>query len=767
MSSPSLSTSESSIAWICLDEASSSPLNPLSQKVRSFILNKLQAAIENPSIRSIVIYGKQNFSAGADLTEFGQLLQSGSIETSGSGPSLLDVVAALDACPKPTVAAIRGACLGGGLEVALACHYRVAYNKSQLGLPEVHVGVIPGAGGTQRLPRCIGLAQALTLILTGKAVDATKAKDLGLVDDVVEETHKITKGQDRKSSEVLMEKAQRWALWAQVMPVEDRRLSRQSAYAKLSSPAEGHVMLHAASLQFPTHQGANGVRAALEAIRACCLNDQDFEQGMQREGELFMQVLLSMEGQAQRHAFFAIRKCQKPLYPRISVSSHPLLQAQPSTVQVAVIGAGTMGGGIAMVLLQTGFTVWLVDVSKPALERGVQGLHKLVESYVKRRRLTQSAGRDLLVRLKPTQSMDNLSQCQLVVEAVVEKMSVKQQIFRKLADVTPSSAILLSNTSTLDIDKIATGAFGSNHGRLQQFAGWHFFSPAHVMKLVEIVVGSRTSQYTVALLQVLTKRIRKIGVVVGNCDGFCGNRLLKPYQSETVALLTEGCSIEKIDKAFLDFGMALGPFQLGDLAGNDVGYNIRKERGWVRTNKSDPTPPSRPHRYTELADDMVTILGRNGQKVMKGWYDYDSAIGKGRQGLPSDEMSSFLQSYVTNQSSANISAQEIVERVLFPLVNEGFKCLEENIAHRPSDIDVVYLYGYGFPHWRGGPMWWADNDIGLPVLLEKLRSFSRKFPGTEHYVPSKLLEECVKLQMTAEEYYQRGPHIKGRTRSRL
>lgn len=721
-------------------------LNPLGRTLRLYIWEQLQSAANSERVTSIVLTGGgPNFSAGADLTEFASVW---SILSSNDGddksvsrllwvPSLIDVVNVIEGSAKPVVACIQGACLGGGLEVALACHYRIAGAEAKLGLPEVHVGVIPGAGGTQRLPRLIGLQAALQMILTGVPVNAQKAVTLKLVDAVV-------------VTDDLLRSACQWAAWAEVMPLVDRRLSLRTVS---ESPPTVHTLCHVASLSLPV-QGSAGVRAALEACRASSI--LPFAQGMQREGELFVQVLRSAEGQARRHAFFAVRSAQKRTHP--ADPNHLLLQKDVSSVQMAVIGAGTMGGGIALVLLQAGFLVILVDVSKPALAKGVAMIRSVVDSHVKRKKITEKVAMNLLSRLTATQSMDALSDCQLVVEAVVEKMEIKQSIFRTLNAVTGPSCILLSNTSTLDIDTMASVL---DVPRRPLFAGWHFFSPAHVMKLVEIVVGQVSSAETTALLQALTKRIGKIGVVVGNCDGFCGNRLLRPYSAETVMLLVEdGVSIEKVDKALRNFGMALGPFELSDLAGNDIGYNIRRERGWVREADALSAPPKRPSRYTELADDMVSQLGRLGQKTGKGWYDYDPAVGKGRKALPSKEMSDFLSRYVQSVTwqQRSLSESEIVERVLYPLVNEGFKCLEEGIARAPGDIDVVYLYGYGWPAWKGGPMHWADHQVGLPTLLNKLQEFHRQYPDTDHYEPSKLLQKCVEQGMAVEDYCEQGQH---------
>jgi 3-hydroxyacyl-CoA dehydrogenase/enoyl-CoA hydratase/carnithine racemase len=731
---------------IDFSKATNNVLNPLGRKLRVYIWEQLQQASTDPNVTSIVLTGggAGNFSAGADLTEFGSAATMlWSDDGTGAGdatpfvPSLIDVVNAIEASRKPVVAAIQGACLGGGLEVALACHYRVAaaHSATKLGLPEVHVGVIPGAGGTQRLPRWIGLQQALSMILTGVPVNAKKALQLKLVDAVVEK------------SDDLLTTACQWAAWAEVMPLSNRRASLRSVP---ESPPTAHALCHVASLALPAvNGGGEGVRAALEACRASYT--LPFAEGMQREGELFLQVLQSAEGNARRHAFFAVRTAQKMTHPAVR---HILLQKDGvASIPTAVIGAGTMGGGIALVLLQAGFSVFLVDVSKPALDKGVAMIHSVVESYVKRKKVTEAVAKNILSRLTATQNLNDLSGCQLVVEAVIEKMEIKQKIFRTLNAVTGPDCILLSNTSTLDIDKMASVLDAS---RRPLFAGWHFFSPAHMMKLVEIVVGDATSTETTALLQALTKRIGKIGVVVRNCDGFCGNRLLRPYSAETVMLLVEdNATIEQVDRALLNFGMALGPFQLSDLAGNDVGYNIRRERGWVRREDEPSTPTNRPARYTELADDMVSQLGRLGQKTGKGWYDYDPAIGKGRKALPSQEMADFVARYVISKQMS-LSEHEIVERVLYPLVNEGFNCLEELIARTPGDIDVVYLYGYGWPAWRGGPMYWADHQIGLAALLNKLQEFHRRFPETDHYEPSNLLERCVEQGMTVEEYCSRG-----------
>jgi 3-hydroxyacyl-CoA dehydrogenase/enoyl-CoA hydratase/carnithine racemase len=739
------------------------PLNPLSRSLRAYILDGLQRAKSDPSVTSVILIGDAtkgggggNFSSGADLTEFTSLNEGDSESARKSvlsSPSLLDVIEAIDGSLKPIVAAIAGVALGGGLEVALSCHYRVSTLTSSLGLPEVQVGLIPGAGGTQRLPRCVGLQNALQMILSGQAVTAPKALKLGLVDYVA----------DPSQNQDLLEEAQKWAKFGEVMPLEPRRISARSVPE--THPAMAHTMLHVASLSLPS-VGSECQRASIEAIRASVFA-KTFRDGMNVEAEQFVRLITHPEGRARRHAFFATRQAQRPVVPQTQRLAAPplslLLSAKVqdrNQVQAGVIGAGTMGSGIATVLLLAGYRVCLTDVNAPALENGVKAVQSNVESAVRRRKLKPEQAKAMLEKqFRSSQALGDMDRCQLVVEAVVENLSVKRKIFAELCRTCPPSALLLSNTSTLSIDAIAE-AVPTNPGRV---AGWHFFSPAHVMKLVEIVRGKQSSVKTVSALQALSKIIGKISVVVGNCDGFCGNRLLKPYSAETALLLAEGATITQVDQALVSFGMALGPFQMGDLAGNDVGYNIRKERGWVRLNKDGPPPPQRPHRYTELVDDMVSEYGRLGQKVGKGFYDYPDPTDR-RRAVESPEMSALLEKHRVGYNARQYTDEQIVQRVLYPLVNEGFKCLEEGIVTSPSDIDVVYLYGYGFPAWRGGPMHWADHQVGLPTLLRTLEKFSTEFPATEHYKPSKLLRDCVRLGVTVETYYQQQMMKQGRSR---
>lgn len=586
------------------------PLNPLGLALRRHIWQALDRAEHDATIRGVILYGgdhgnRSNFSAGADLTEFGLIENGGGAAgfSSNNGDAgglfpLVDLVTKVEDFPKPVVAAIRGNALGGGMEVALSCHYRISDWTGTFGLPEVHVGVIPGAGGTQRLPRLVTVAKAMDMILTGEPIGAVEAKKYGLVDHVV--------GTGEANEGSLLDVAQRWADWAALMPLGDRRVGRRKVREQ---PHELEIVFATAAKKLPpVEMGGEGVHAAFQAIKACLLPIQE---GSAVELKWFFKTLAGHQGQARRHAFFAVRKAQKPLGR--PPKDHPLLQKSLENHVAAVVGAGLMGSGICLVLLQAGFTVHLVDVYKESLEKGVAFLKGSIQSYVKRGRMSEERAKKMLHSLKPTQRMEDLSKCSLVVEAVIEDMTIKKTIFASLDEITPSHCILLSNTSTLDIDEMASALSPT---RRPLFAGWHFFSPAHVMKLVEIVVGAATAFETTCVIQQLTKRVGKIGVVVGNCDGFVGNRLLISYSGETALLLDEGvATISSVDKACLRFGMSLGPFQMGDLAGLDIGYNIRKHRGWVSVGGAPA--PNRPARYAEVADVLVSDYKRLGQKSGK------------------------------------------------------------------------------------------------------------------------------------------------------
>ena len=714
-----------STATVAVLEFGDGKLNPLGGLTRQAIQDQLELWRTDCSVASIVLMGRggNHFSAGADMVEF-----------TNPTPNVLSVTEltfVIESYPKPIIAAIQGVALGGGLELALSCHYRVALPNAKLGLPEVQVGVIPGAGGTQRLPRLVGVESAVDMILKGKQISGTTAMALRLVDGLC------------PPQQSLLDCAAQWASWAEHMTLPRARdITLDAKHVQ--------TVCDAAETKLPSIDlGGFGVHAALKAIRA----SSDFVQGMETEQDLFWETLAHPQGQARRHAFFAVRAAQKGK-PLPQGFRHALLQPSPQ-VEVGVIGAGLMGSGIALVLLQAGFTVHLVDINDTALQKGIQFLQYTIATNVKRGVWPKKKAEDVGKRLKSSTKLQNLKDCQLVVEAVLESMKVKQQVFKTLDEVTGPETLLLSNTSTLSIDTIASVL---SPRRRANCAGWHYFSPAHKMQLVEIVVGKESSDLNIAVLQSLTKKIGKIGVTVGNCHGFVGNRMVATYTGEACFLLAEGvATVESVDNALAKVhGMIMGPFTMGDLAGNDIGYFIRKEQGLTRDPKTKQMGPNRGNRrYTELGDDMVTELGRLGQKAGKGWYDYDPKIGKGRIGVPSKELAEFIKRYYPVVRKPALDSKGIIERILFPLVNEGFKILEEGMALRPSDIDVIYLYGYGWPAWRGGPMFWADNEIGLAYLLKTLQGLYKEYPGSEWFKPSKLLETCVKMHFTVEEYYKK------------
>jgi 3-hydroxyacyl-CoA dehydrogenase/enoyl-CoA hydratase/carnithine racemase len=604
----SSANNESSILLVDFSSVSttngSNPLNPLGLSLRQYIWRSLDRAADDDSIRCVILYGggglstKNNFSAGADLTEFAtfeqQRRQPNQPKSASTFP-LIELVEKIENFSKPVIAAISGNALGGGLEVAMSCHYRITDTSGKFGLPEVHVGVIPGAGGTQRLPRLVTVPKALEMIVTGKPIGAKEAREIGLVDHVVD-----------SPNESVVDVAKRYAEWAVLMPLADRRVGHKTVK---ETPEQIKMILSVASKDIPSPEmGGEGMRAAMEAVKACTL---PIKEGSAVELQQFFKTMTSNQGKARRHAFFAVRKAQKPLGqpPR----NHPLLQKSVENQTVAVVGAGLMGSGIAMVLLKAGFIVRLVDVYKESLDKGMAFLTGSIQSYVQRGTITQESATKMMQSLKPTQRLEDLSSCSLVVEAVIEDMKIKKKIFSTLDKIIPTTCILLSNTSTLDIDEMATAV---SQSRRPLFAGWHFFSPAHVMKLVEIVLGKATSLETTCVMQQLTKRIGKIGVVVGNCDGFVGNRLLISYSAETTLLLEEGvASVSSVDNAFLKFGIALGPFQMADLAGLDIGYNIRKQRGWISVGEAPSL--NKPSRYPEVADVIVSEYKRLGQKSGK------------------------------------------------------------------------------------------------------------------------------------------------------
>jgi 3-hydroxyacyl-CoA dehydrogenase len=573
-----------------------------------------------------------------------------------------------------------------------------------------------------------------------------------------------------KDNESVIECAIRWAQWSVSLPstvLNSRRLFYRNVPVDTDGVGNGDLCDMALTSLPLKEKGGESAHCCVEAIRAS-FELESFDAGINAESALFDDLLYhSLQGRAYRHIFFAERSSSSSSLSngggKTSGSSGGGLVNGKGTI--GVIGAGTMGRGIAVSFLRAGFgPVIMVDVNPDGLAAGVKDVRSILEGESKRGKIDSSKLAVILSHLESSSDLSSLVDCDLIVEAAFENLKVKREIFTKLdAIVTKKDALILSNTSTLDVDAIASSL---SPDRRQYCAGMHFFSPAHVMKLVEVVRGSNTSSSALAVIRAVTKRIKKVPVVVGNCDGFVGNRMLHPYSSESCLLLAEygggssGLTISNIDAAMGPkyFGMAVGPFVLYDIAGNDIGYNIRREKGLLRDPKTGIVGPNRKQiRYTELADEIVE-MGRLGQKTKKGWYDYDPKVGKGRKPIPSSEVQDLIDKYSMNSHlrGSKLSRDEIVARVFFPLVNEGFKILEEGIASDPGDIDIIYLYGYGWPAWRGGPMFWADNYVGLPQILKELERFHQMYPNSEYFQPSELLRKCVELNVGVQEYYTKG-----------
>ena len=687
------------IAVIAIDNP---PVNALSPGVPEGIAAALEQIEKDESINAAVLIGAgRTFVAGADIREFGKI-KSGSERCVGH----LALFFRLESCRKPIVAAIHGTAFGGGLELAMAAHYRVAVADAQVGQPEVKLGLIPGAGGTQRLPRLAGVAKAVEMCAQGNSIKAGEAQKFGIVDRIVDGD--------------LLEGAIRFAHEVAGKPVPRAR----ELNVKLGSAAENAPILAAARENVRKKQrGLMAPLAAIDAIEAA--TRMPFEQGCEEEQRLFLQCLLSEQSKALIHVFFGEREVAKiPDVPKDT----PTIPVN----SVGVVGAGTMGGGIAMVFANAGMPVLLKEADQAALDRGVRNIEKNYAASVSRGRFTQSFVDERLKLIRPTLSFDGFGGVDMVVEAVFEGMALKKDVFRELDRICKPSAILASNTSTLSIDEIA-----SVTSRRQAVIGTHFFSPANVMRLLEIVRGATTSKEAIATCMQLAKRLGKIGVLVGNCFGFVGNRMFGPYRREAQFLVEEGASIEAVDKAMYDFGMAMGPLATGDLAGLDVGWRIRKEN---------------PQLFKEAArkafiEDRLCEMGRYGQKTGAGWYKYDEK----RQASSDPEVATMIRKWSKEAGipQREISSDEIVDRLTYALVNEGARILEEGYALRAVDIDIIYLNGYGFPAYRGGPMWHADR-FGLGKVLERIREFERRLGNW--WEPAPLLKRLAEEGQTFSLY---------------
>jgi len=665
------------------------PVNALGHGVREGLQQCLRDALADEQIRAVVVIGEgKTFPAGADIHEFGKPPQQ---------PALPTVIDEYEASDKLVVAAIHGTALGGGLEVALGCDYRVALDSARLGLPEVKLGLLPGAGGTQRLPRLVGAQKALEMVVGGNPVKAKEALSLGLVDEMV--SGDLLDGALAYTRQLLADNAPLRKL---------RDLAVPDAQDGLFDQFEQSIARKQRGFKAPF--------SCIKAVKAAV--ELPFDKGVERERELFFELLVSPESAAQRHVFFAEREVAK--VPGLDKNT-----PKREINQVAVIGAGTMGGGIAMNFANAGIPVRLLEVKEDALERGVAVIRKNYENTAKKGRITDEQVEQRMALIQPTLSYDDLSDVDLVIEAVFENMDVKETVFSELDRVCKPGAILATNTSTLDVDRIA-----SFTGRPEDVMGMHFFSPANVMKLLENVRGEKTSDEVVATVMDLSRRIGKVGVLVGVCHGFVGNRMLHRRQAEAVQLVNEGASPQQVDKVLFDLGFPMGPFAMSDLAGMDVGYRIREE-----LRKEDPANgPAR-----NWTDELVEA-GRLGQKTQAGVFDYKDGD---RTPVPSTAVDGIIEQYRSNNgiTPREISDQEILERCMYVMVNEGAKILEEGIAARPLDVDVIWIYGYGFPVYRGGVLFWADQ-VGVKAIFEKVNEIYQQ-TGSDVWKPAKLLSDLA------------------------
>jgi 3-hydroxyacyl-CoA dehydrogenase len=675
------------------------PVNAISPAVAGGLQACIESARKDASIRALVLIGAgQTFIAGADIKEFRKITSGEKARGEGLGPLLR----ALEACEKPIACAIHGSALGGGLELAMACHYRVAARSAQVGQPEVKLGIIPGAGGTQRLPRLAGVAKAIEMCVQGDPIKAPDALRYGILDEIVEGD--------------LLEGAIRFLRGALAAGVEPRKIRERDE--KLGD-AGTNAALFAAAREAAARRGRGllAPRRAIDAVEAA--TRLPFDQGLQREAELFSECLFSDQSKALVHVFFAERAASK--IPDVAKDT-PVAAVRSA----GVVGAGTMGSGIAMVYANAGIPVALQEADQAALDRGMATIRKSYLSSVQKGRLTQEVADARLALVRPTLAFEGFGEADIVVEAVFEGMKLKKEVFAELDKVCKPDAILATNTSYLDVDEIASAT-----SRPQRVIGNHFFAPPHVMRLLEVVRGKATGSDVIASSMALGRKLGKVGVLAGNCRGFIGNRMYALYQREAQFLVEEGAGVEAVDTALCEYGMAMGPLATGDLSGLDVGFRIRNEHRHLEQ------PGVRRPRIA----DRLCELGRFGQKTGAGWYRYE---GSDRSPIPDPEVDRILAECVRGAGIPQraVAADEIVERTIYALVNEGARLLEEGMALRASDIDVVYLYGYGFPAHRGGPMWFADT-VGLPRVYERILRFESQHGAPWRPAPllKKLAEE--------------------------
>ncbi|XP_057887179.1 peroxisomal bifunctional enzyme [Melospiza georgiana] len=686
------------------------PVNALSRAVLQALEDGLKKADADPSVKAVMICGENGkFSAGADIRGFSAPKRLGG----ALGP----IVSLIESSEKPVVAAIEGVALGGGLEVALGCHYRIAHVKARMGLPEVTLGLLPGAEGTQRLPRLIGVPAALDMITTGKHIPATEALKLGLVDEIVEEN--------------TIEAAIRLANKVIGQPLGPRRLSLKPVPKLPNMEAFLEEALAKVKRQA---RGCLAPELCCQAVRAAA--QSPFAEGVRRERELFQVLLSSGQAQALQYAFFAERAVRR--WATRGGASWSSAAPQPVR-RAAVIGLGTMGRGIVTSLVKANIPLVALEQDLENLNKGRKAVMLLLE----REAMKIEGGAQILdfhnpARLQFTVDFDLLRDVDLVIEAVFENMALKKEIFHKLSKICKPGALLCTNTSALNIDEIASAT-----NRPQQVIGTHFFSPAHVMRLLEIIYGRHTSPTAIATAMQLATALKKVGVVVGNCFGFVGNRMMFPYVQQAVFLLEEGSRPDAVDQVLEDFGFKIGPFRMSDLAGLDVGWRSRKDQGLTGPSLPAGTPARQRHgqRYSPLPD-LLCEHGRFGQKTGKGWYLYEKA--GGRTATPDPWLLNFLSQYRDTHGIQTrfIDQEEILERCLFSLINEGFAILAEGIASGPEHLDVIYINGYGWPKHRGGPMFYAST-VGLPRVLAKLQKYSEAHPDVPGLRPSAFLKKLA------------------------
>ena len=678
------------------------PVNALSPGVPEGISESIDQLQKDDGLKAGVLIGAgSTFIAGADIKELAKMAAGKPL-----GAGLLPLLLKIEDCRKPVVAAIHGTALGGGMETAMACHYRIAVRSAKVGQPEVKLGIIPGAAGTQRLPRLAGIAKAVEMCSEGNSIAAQEALELGIIDKLIEGD--LLTGAIAFAQQIVARPAPKTR-------ERNNKLGTQEQNALIFPAARENARKKQRGLMAPL--------AAIDAVEAA--TKLPFDEGSQAEQRLFAECLVSAQAKALMHVFFAEREVAK--IPDIPKDTRLI----PVT-SAGVVGAGTMGGGISIALANAGIPVLVKEADQAALDRGIANIQKNYANSVRRGRFTQQFVDERLKLIQPTLSLDGFASVDVVIEAVFEGMALKKEVFAQLDKICKPGAILASNTSTLNIDEIASAT-----DRPQFVVGTHFFSPANVMRLLEIVRGKATGKEVIATCMQLSKKLGKVGVLVGNCRGFVGNRMFHPYVRESVFLLEEGATVQEVDSALYDFGMAMGPLAVGDLAGLDVGWRIRKEYRHLE----------KPGIRQPFAGDRLCEMGRFGQKTGAGWYKYDD----NRRAIPDPALTALVRKWAVEAKipQRQISHEEIVDRCLYALVNEGARILEEGYALRAGDIDIIYIHGYGFPAHRGGPMWYADT-VGLKNVYSRVLEFHNQ--NGELWEPAPLLKHLAEQGKTFADY---------------